>query len=103
MVRANPEPHDVASFQNAKGAIVDTHSHRIHLAPLTYPLEVQARVIGVRRKKTVGLPGLTLHMIRKASIGIPESALRKRMHGLQIFRSERPSPACAMFRQGLIC
>ena len=79
-MRTDPEPHDVASFQNAEGAIVNTHSHGIHWTPLTHPLEVQAGVIGVRRKKAVGLPGLPLHMIRKASIGIPESALRKRTH-----------------------
>ena len=53
VVRANPEPYDVASFQNAEGSIVDTHSHRIHWTPLTHPLEVQAGMAWIQSKETV--------------------------------------------------
>jgi hypothetical protein len=42
MMRANPEPHDVASVQNAEGTIVNAHPHRVHWAPLAHTLEIQA-------------------------------------------------------------
>ena len=48
---ANPEPHDVASVQNAQGAIVDTHTHRVRRTPPAHALEIQTWMLRVRGKE----------------------------------------------------
>ena len=77
VVRSDPEPHDAALVHYSKSAIVDTYAHRVHRTPPTHPLEVEAGVIGIRRKETVRFPRLPSHVVRKASICIPEAPLRK--------------------------
>ena len=77
VVRSDPEPHDAALVHYSKSAIVDTYAHRVHWPPPTHPLEVEAGVIGIRLKESVRFPRLPSHVVRKASICLPEAPLRK--------------------------
>ena len=80
VVWSDPEPHDAALVHYSKSAIVDTYAHRVHRTPPTHPLEVEAGVIGIRRKETVRFPRLPSHVVRKVPICIPETLTRKRTH-----------------------
>ena len=51
VVWPDPEPHDVVSIQHSKRPVVCAYPYRVNQAPLAHSLEIQTRMIGVRRKK----------------------------------------------------
>ena len=75
MVRANPEPNDFVSFQQAECAIVNTHTNRVHRTPLTHELELQTWVSGIGHEEPIGNARFFSDLIGKSSISIPKTGM----------------------------
>ena len=80
VVGADPKPHDVVAFENAKRAIVDADADRIDGAGRMYRLETEARMIGVGPEQLVRALSLRANRGRERLARLAEGTGSTRPH-----------------------
>lgn len=61
-MRADPEPDKDSTFFDAQGTPTETYAYRINTESLVDFLELEGRMLGVLRPKSMNFPCLVLHI-----------------------------------------
>jgi hypothetical protein len=73
-MRADPEPHDLVTFQEPEGAVSQCHADRVNRLASVDLLKLQARMLGVLAKEPIRFPSRFLNLSWQVAIRRPEAS-----------------------------